>query len=332
MNDRDLPGDKVNGDSGGCVEQPATDRAEAALASYLDFLDGLASRPVLDDLTEDERRRAIVVINSLLAGRGIEMDASTPSVEALLAGTDLEALLESSVSEGGPKGSEAPFPLPARGIDRERTRAERIESALRAADSRVRVRVEPHRLLGPVVTVVYLDLQAVFFPVSGSSPAVTEEVRDVLSRVLSDDTDLDYVGMVACDSSDLLTQLASASDLGPASVTPSDELQLAWPSELPLPLALRAMLETAAPTWEPFTFDASISEPLRLADIAAEASCRILAREASRPYRGDKGRAYKSFAGAAAMFSSLTVRLAAAGGMTDEAIGEALDRIARDAA
>ena len=330
MNDRDCPGDKINGGSGTCGEQAAADPAEAAVASYLDFLEGLAPRPVLDDLPEDERRRAIAMINSLLAGRGVELDASTPSVEALLAGTDLEMLLDSSARESLPEGSKVP--LPARGISRERARAERIEGALRAADSRIQVRAEPHRLLGPAVTVVYLDLQAVFYPVRGSTPAVSEDARDVVSRVLSDDTDLDYVGMVACDSSDLLTQLVSASDLGPASVTPSDDLRLAWPSALPLPLALQAMLELAAPVWESFTFDAGIGEPLRLADIAADATRRVLAREVSRPYRGDKGRAYKSFAGAAARFTELTLRLAAAGRITDEAIADELDRIARDAA
>jgi hypothetical protein len=333
MNDRNYPGGKASGDSGARAADPATDPAEGAVASFLDFLEGLAPRPALDDLADDDRRRAVAMINSLLTGRGIELDASTPSVEALLAGTDLEPLLESSTGAGSTGGgSQAPLPLPVLGIDRERARAERIEAAVRGADRRVQARAEPHRLLGPAVAVVYLDLRAVFYPVSGSSLMVTDDVRDVLSHVLSDDTDLDYVGMVACDSSDLLTQLVSASDLGRSSVTPSDDWQLAWFSQLPLPLALRAMLELAAPAWEPFTFDASISEPLRLADIAADATRRVLAREVSRPYRGDKGRAYKSFDGSAATFTSLTVRLAAPDGMSDEAIADELDRIARDAA
>ncbi len=42
-----------------------------------------------------------------------------------------------------------------------------------------------------------------------------------------------------------------------ALATPSDNLQLPWPPVLPLPLALRAMLELAAPIWEPFIFDTS---------------------------------------------------------------------------
>jgi hypothetical protein len=329
MNDHNYPGGTASGDSGACAADAAADPAEAAVASFLDFIEGLAARPALDDLADDDRRRAITMINSILTGRGIELDASTPSVEALLAGTDLEPLLESSA---GAEGSEAPLPLSALAIDRQRARAERIETAVRGADRRVQVSAEPHRLLGPAVAVVYLDLRAVFWPVSGSSPMITDDVRDILSHVLSDDADLDYVGMVACDSSDLLTQLVTASDLGRSSVTPSDDRQLAWPPQLPLPLALRAMLELAAPAWEPFTFDASISEPLRLADIAADATRRVLAREVSRPYRGDKGTAYKSFADSAATFTSLTVRLAASGGMSDEAIAGELDRLAQDAA
>jgi hypothetical protein len=332
MNDHNHPGGNASGDSGGCAAGPASDPAEAAVASFLDFIEGLAPRPAFDELAADDRRRAIAMINSLLTGRGIKLDASTPSVEALLAGTDLEPLLKSSAGAGSTGGSEAPLPLPALAIDRERARAERIEAAVRGTDRRVQARVEPHRLLGPAVAVVYLDLRAVFWPASGASVMITDDVRDVLSHVLDDDADLDYVGMVACDSSDLLTQLVTASDLGPSSATPSDHLQLAWPSQLPLPLAVRAMLELAAPAWEPFTFDASISEPLHLAEIAADATRRVLAREVSRPYRGDKGRAYKSFADSAATFTSLTVRLAAPGGMNDKAIADELDRLARDAA
>ena len=337
MNDRDYPGKEAACHGDDHTGPADSDPVEAAVASYLDFLEGLAERPDLGMLTDEDRRRAIEMINSLIAGRGIQLDGSTPSVEALLAGTELESLLESANSvssdhgQGGGGDREAAAARAARPIDRERARVERIENTLCGTDSRVLVRAEPHRLLGPAVTVAYLDLRLVFFPFDSPSPVITERTRGILSRVLGDDTDLDYVGVVADDSPDLLTQVLSASDLGLRAVTPSDDLQLPWPPVLPLPLALRAMLDLAAPRWEPFVFDTRRREPLRIADVAYDATRRVLAREVSRPYRGDKGRAYKSFAGSEATFTDLIIRLGAAG-MTDAAVADALDRIARDAA
>ncbi len=189
------------------------------------------------------------------------------------------------------------------------------------------MRAEPHKLLGPAVTVAYLDLLVVFVPIDGPGPVITDDT----GAVLSDDTDLDYVGVVASESNDLLTQLLSASDLGQATAAPSDDIQLPWPPVLPLPLAVRAVLELAAPSWEPFVFDTSKREPLQLAGMAADAAHRVLARETTRPYRGDKGQAYKSFAGWETTFTSLIVTLAGPG-TTDAAVAAALDRIVQDAA
>jgi len=337
MNDRDNPGTEAACHGDDHTEPAATDPVEAVVASYLDFLEGFAERPDLGRLADDDRRRAVAVINSMLAGRGIELEGSTPSVETLLAGTELESLLESANPDSGDRGQgsggdrEGVAARAARTLDRERARVERIENTLCSADSRVFVQAEPHRLLGPAVTVAYLDLRAVFFPVDSPSPVITGRTRGILSRLLSDDTDLDYVGVVADDSPDLLTQVLSASDLVLPAVTPSDDLQVPWPPILPLPLALRSMLELAAPSWEPFIFDTSRKEPLRITDVACDAARRVLAREVSRPYRGEKGRAYKSFAGSEAIFTDLIVRLAA-GEPSDNAVADALDRIARDAA
>jgi hypothetical protein len=335
MSERNYPGDEAAYESDDASER-TTDRVAAVVAAYLDFLEGLAGRPALDELADDDRRRAVAMINSLLAGRGIELNGSTPPLETLLAGTELEPLLESpdpgsDLALDGGWDREAASARPAGRIDRERARVERIEFALRGADSHVVVRAEPHKLLGPAVTVAYLDLLVVFVPIDGPGPVITDDTEAVLSRVLSDDTDLDYVGVVASESNDLLTQLLSASDLGQATAVPSDDLQVPWPPVLPLPLALRAVLELAAPSWEPFDFDTGKREPLQLARIAADAAHRILARETTRPYRGQKGQAYKSFAGSEATFTSLIVTLAGPGA-TDAAVAAALDRIVQDAA
>ena len=340
MNDHDYCAQEAacHGDNG--TDPAATDPVEVVVASYLDYLEGITERPALEQLTADDRRRAVAAINSMLAGRGIQLGSSTPSVEALLADTELESLLATpapaSDDRGHGDGQGGGFDRghaaqhTGRQLDQKRARVERIATALHRADSRVTVRAEPHKLLGPTVTATYLDLQVVFVPIDGSTPVITTDTRSVLSKVLNDDTNLDCVGVVA-DSTDLLTQLVSAPDLGPVTATPSDGLQLPYLPVLPLPLALAAMLELAAPIWEPFTVGTGTQEPLHLADIAAEATRRVLARESSRPYRGDKGRAYKSFVGAEATFASLVVRLATPG-TTDAAMADAIDRIALDAA
>jgi hypothetical protein len=340
MNDHDSCAQEAIRQDDNGAERAVADPVEVVVASYLDYLEGITERPALDQLTAVDRRRAVEAINSMLTGRGIQLGGSTPSVEALLAGTELESLLPRPASAPGDRGEaggqgggldrEAAAGHAGRRLDRKRARVEQIAAALHRADSRVTVRAEPHKLLGPAVTATYLDLQVVFVPIDGPAPAITQDARSVLSRVLNDDTDLDSVGVVA-DSTDLLTQLVSASDLGRATATPSDGLQLRCPAVLPLPLALAAMLELAAPVWEPFTVGTGPREPLQLGDIAAEAARRVLARESSRRYHGDKGRAYKSLAGTEAAFTRLIIRLATPG-TTDAAMADAIDQIALDAA
>ena len=82
MNDRDYCAQEAacQGDNG---TEPAADPVEVVVASYLDYLEGITERPALDQLTTDDRRRAVAAINSMLTGRGIQLDGSTPSVEAL---------------------------------------------------------------------------------------------------------------------------------------------------------------------------------------------------------------------------------------------------------
>lgn len=340
MNDRDYCAQKGTGHGDNGTEPAATDPVEAVVASYLDYLEGTGERPPLDHLAADDRDSAIALINSMLTGRGIQLDGSTPSVEALLAGTELESLLATPDPARGHHGHgdrqgsgsdrEEAAEHTGQQLNRKRARVEQIAAALHRADNRVMVRAEPHRLLGPAVTATYLDLQVVFVPVDEPTPEIGKDTRSILRRVLNDDTNLDCVGLVA-DSADQLTQLVAAPDLGPATATPSDGAHLHFQPVLPLPLALGAMLERAAPTWEPFTADASAQEPMQLAGIAAEAARRALARECTRPYHGDKGRAYKSFADAEATFTSLVLRLATPG-TTGAAMADAIDRIALDAA
>ena len=65
------------------------DPVDVVMLAFLDYLDGTAPRPALDHLSDEDRRRAETLMNSLKAGRGIDPHASRPSIEALLAGTRL---------------------------------------------------------------------------------------------------------------------------------------------------------------------------------------------------------------------------------------------------
>lgn len=66
------------------------DPVERAVNSYLDYLEGLGPRPTFDDLVDDDRRRAVAVINIVLAGQGNELDRIAPTLEELLDGTEFQ--------------------------------------------------------------------------------------------------------------------------------------------------------------------------------------------------------------------------------------------------
>jgi len=321
-----------------------SDPIDSAVAAYLDFLEGVGPRPTLDDLSDADRHEAEQLLAVMIAGRGVDPRASTPSVEELLAGTELESLLSPARSGGSNAGSggggdsardthgdHSSATRRSHALDRHIARAERIKTALTATDRRVAVMLAPHRLAGPAVTATYLDLSAVFIAVAGVEPPTEDEFRHRIESMFTADVDLDYVGIVADGSLDLLTQMVSCSDLGPTLVAPSDHVELTWPPVLPLPDAFRRMLELAAPIWEPFVFDVSLREPLQLQAIAGRAAQQIITHESARPYHGDKGRAYKSFANAGVVFREMIVALGAHPA-TEPEVAEALNRALREAA
>jgi hypothetical protein len=91
------------------------------------------------------------------------------------------------------------------------------------------------------------------------------------------------------------------------------------------------MLEQCAPEWELVDFDRTLSEPLDVAAIAAEVAARIIGREAARPYRRDKARAYRALVGQDAAFAALVDRVAERGAKAIDLDAETA-RISRAAA
>ena len=71
-----------------------TDRVDALVDAFLDFLEGRGDEPTFDNLSPDERQQAEELIRSMRMGRGLDPYSSPPSLQSLLVGTPFEAALQ----------------------------------------------------------------------------------------------------------------------------------------------------------------------------------------------------------------------------------------------
>ena len=290
------------------------DPVDAVILAFLDYLEGAAQRPTLDHLGGDDRKRAEELMDSLEAARGIDPHASRPSIEALLAGTPLSGLL----------AAENTVPVGAANLLT-------IRNILAGIDERALVDLETDGADGATVVYSFLDLRARFILVDADTPVVTDEIRALVEKLFAGDADTVRVGVVAAGSDDLATQVLSADDVGDTITTPRGEPHIRWEPLLPLDLAARRMVEQSVPEWESFDFDDTLIERLDVAALAAEIAARVIAREAARPYRGDKARAYKALAGRERVFADIVARISARGADVVDLDAETT-RIAREAA
>lgn len=290
------------------------DHVGAVIQAFLDYLEGIAERPTLDHLTDEERRDAEALMESLEAGRGIDPHASRPSIERLLAGTPLEGLL--------------------RRDDRASVGTSDVVTVrdVLAGNSRARVEIESTEGFTAVVY-SYLDLRACFVTIDAddSGAFMTDSVRRTVEAIFDRDPDTSRVGVVAARSDELITQMLAAEDLGRTVTAPSGALHTDWEPAMPLSLAARRMLERCAPEWDPFDFDPALGDAVEAPAVAAEIAGRLIAKEAGRSYRGEKARAYKSLVGQEGLIVDLVASV------TDRTAGSVdLDaetmRIARTAA
>jgi hypothetical protein len=289
------------------------DAVDAVVLAFLDYLEGVAPRPTLEHLTDADRPRAEALLAGLVAGRGIDPNASRPSVESLLVGTPLAGLFPEVTDAGGEQ---------AGGVD-----LTTVQRVLGDVDSRALVAIDS---ASATVVYSYLDLRARFLLVATATPVITEEVRAAVGTLFDTDPDTSRVGVVAAGSDELLTQVLSADDVGPTITTPRGEPHLRWDPRLPLALAARRILEQCAPEWPSFDFDQAQGEALDLATVAADIARRVIERESARSYRGDKRRAYKALVGHERVFAELVVKVSAPGSNVD--LDEETTRILQAAA
>lgn len=334
MNADDTDRDPTTTPGDGGPDEAQLSPVERAVGAYLDFLEGSGVRPDFDELADDDRADAVAVINTVLAGRGADLEASTPAFEELLVGTEFEAALrdaQAATVSASSRRARTDTGGARAAVDRQRARMERIATVLADADERVLVRTEPDEVVGSAVTVCYLDLRALFFAVDTDEPVITEDLRGDIVTLLAN-PELAYVGVIADGSAQLLTQLLSPADLGAVVVAPCDELTVPWLPVLNAPAAVRLMLDTAAPAWEPYRLDAAARGPLDIAAVAARVAQQVLAAETARAYRGDKKAAYQALTGSADAFTRLVHDLSRAPGVDDDRVAAALDAIVREAA
>jgi|GEM_PF-6086961 len=76
------------------------DRVDAVIAAFLDHLEHGGPQPSLDHLTEEERAEASELIDLIKDARGIDFYRSRPSLDAVLAGTELEHQLDPGITVG----------------------------------------------------------------------------------------------------------------------------------------------------------------------------------------------------------------------------------------
>jgi hypothetical protein len=274
------------------------DPVDAVILAFLDHLEGVAPQPTLEHLSGSDRVRAETLMDSLVAGRGIDPRRPRPSVESLLIDTPLAGLL--------------PALKPAGSAD-----LAAVRRVLAGVDSRARVDIDAGGSVCDTVVYSYLDLRARFLLVASDGPVVTDNVRAVVETLFDVDPDTSRVGVVAAHSDDLVTRVLSADDVGHTITTPRGEPHVRWDRPLPLALAARRMLEQSAPEWPSFDFDQALGEALDVTTVAADIAGRVITREASRSYRGDKRRAYKALLGHERAFADLVARVSVHGANVD---------------
>jgi hypothetical protein len=267
-----------------------TDPVDTVLMSFLDFVEGTGAQPTLEHLSDPDRSRAQALMSIVGGGRGLDPHTNRPSVEALLEETPLAGLFRQ---------------LSPAEMDRDSLAT--LGHVLDTVDSRARVDLDPAT---STVVYTYLDLRARFLPVMATAPVLTDAVRRTVEALFEADPDTSRVGVVALGSSELVTQVISADDLGETITTPDGGPHLRWAPRLPLTLAAQRMLELTAPQWPSFDFDQTYGGALDLPAVAADIARSVIAREAARSYRGDKKRAYRELVGQEQVFADLVTLVA----------------------
>lgn len=281
-----------------------SDAVDEVLTTFSNHLDYGMARPTLEHLEPDERQVAQELMLLMETGRWIDPAASTPSLEALLAGTEFADALTPPTATPQP-----PF-------------LHHVQDVLSGVDARAEVSVDDEGF----VWFAYLDLLVRFYPIDSDNPVTPHDT----ARVLFDaDVDVDLVAFVAAHTPELLTLVVSRYDVDTTVSTAASRPYEPSSSPLPLALAARAILEYSAPEWGEFGLVGTTLDVVDLADLQADLATQLAAEEAKRRYQGDKALAYRGLVGHE---SRLVELVTAATGTGDIDLAAELDRITRQVA
>ena len=250
------------------------DPLDAVISGFLDHLEGEGELPSLDHLTPGERVRAVELIASLKAGRGIDPYASRPSIEELLADTPYEEALGAASSRELAAGLDEQIVaqlahLSARVFaDRAATGIPGVRSDCVVLVQGVRLRVQVHEELSGPAQLASLDVSEAAGPIYGRFPDTAGVVLlypdGDLSSVIVDPFDLEYC---------IETPSGTVGSPGTRRVV------------MPLRDAVQSYLEEVAPTLDVLPGPSAPPDPFDLAVLAqqvAAAAVRAVASEGTR--------------------------------------------------
>jgi len=278
-----------------------SDAVDEVLTAFSNHLDHGRARPTVDHLEPDERQVVEELMRLMETGRWIDPAASTPSLEALLAGTEF---------------ADALTPTPSRPVLHD------VQEVLRGVDARAEVSIDDEGF----VCFAYLDLLARFYPVDGDDPVTSDDT----ARALFDaDVDVDLIAFVAARTPELLTLVVSRYDVDTTVSTAANRPYEPASSALPLALAARAILEYSAPEWGEFGLVHPTLDVVDIVDVQTEIAKQLVAEEAKRRYQGDKALAYRGLVGHEPRLVEL---VSAASGSGDVDLAAELDRVTRQVA
>jgi hypothetical protein len=286
------------------------DPVDVVIAAYHDYLENGGTEPSLDHLDEDQRREAAELIDLMTDVRGVDFYRSAPSLDSVLAGTDLEHKIEPPVTMGLSLDAIRVDVVSALGAASEpivdsAAENEGVRSNAVSRYGPLRIRFQYRDDVASAAELALIDPRAAVGGVHGRFPETAATV------LIIGDPELSSVAIDQYDTEEFIGSPDGESH--PPRITRP---------VLPLFDTLRRLVDELAPD---LSVDAVADdhEPVELADMI-EAECReacaAIVAEGKKSRTDAKKEEWPDFDGQA--FLAALTRDAASGGLTEEEIGE----------